>query len=224
MRDTFFIRLKPYNPKRGYKLKTYSVFGLRFKVDAGWYRIDDANVAAYLKTVHNNNNDPESPLAFDVCTEDEWKGLLADEHRERIRKGEIRPNYGNVVDMTKPSVEERNEFATKRVAADHIGKPHAVDVGAVTTADLPKPTRMDSPAAPAFDDPAEDDELPPPAAESKGDDLTAIDGVGDSTAARLVAAGLTTFSAVAAADIEQLKELVGRKAKKFKAEAAKLAE
>lgn len=216
-RQAFYIRLKPYNPKRGYKLRIYSVFGLKFRVDGGWYKIDDANVASYLKTVHNDNNDPESPLAFDVCTEDEWKGLLADEHRERIRKGEIRPTYGNVVDMTQPSVEERNEFATKRVHADHIGKPHAVDVGAVTTADLPQPTRMDSPAAPSID------ELPP-REESKPDDLTKIDGVGESTAAKLVEAGLGRFDLIATAPDDVLKELVGRsKAKKIKAEAAKLA-
>lgn len=218
-REAFYIRLKPYNPKRGYKLRTYSVFGLRFKVDAGWYRIDDANVARYLKTVHNDNNDPESPLAFDVATEDEWKGILADEHRERIRKGEIRPTYGNVVDMTQPSVDERNEFAAKRVAAEEIGKPHAVDVGAITTADLPRPTRMDSPAAPSVD------ELPPepmPPVETKGDDLTALDGVGESTAAKLVDAGFPTYEAVAKADTAAIKEIVGRKAKKLQAEAAKL--
>lgn len=221
MAETFYVRIKPYKPKRGYKLKSYSVFGRRFKVEAGWYRIDDANAATYLKKVHNNNNDPESPLAFDVCTEAEFKKKLVEEQRERIRKGEIQSPLGSVVDMTEPVVDDQRALANKRIDADHIGQPIASDVGAITTADIPRSD--DEPDSPADDLPPAPpaDDQPPAAAQP--DDLTKINGVGDSTAASLVDAGFTTFSDVAAADVDKLKEVVGSKAKKFKAEAAKLA-
>ena len=221
MAETFYVRIKPHNPKRGYKLKSYSVFGRRFKVEAGWYRIDDANAATYLKTVHNNNNDPESPLAFDVCTEAEFKKKLQEEHRERIRKGEIQSPLGSVVDMTEPVVDDQRALANKRIDANHIGQPTASDVGAVTTADIPRSDGESDP--PADDLPPAPIEPDPPTEETKGDDLTAINGVGQSTAESLVAAGFETFAAVAAADVDQLKEVVGSKAKKFKAAAAELA-
>ena len=219
MVETFYVRIKPYKPKRGYKLKSYSVFGRRFKAEAGWYRIDDVNAATYLKTVHNNNNDPESPLAFDVCTEAEFRKKLEEEHSERIRKGEIQAPLGNVVDMTEMVVDDQRALANKRIEADHIGQPIAADVGAITTATLPQT----GPVTPPADDLPPTPPTPPiPTVPSQRDDLTKIDGVGKSTAARLLEAGLTTFAKVAAADVDQLKPIVGRKAKKFKAEAGKL--
>lgn len=64
------IRIKPYNPKIGNVLRRYNLNGYTFEVERGWYKVDD-DVAEYLKGVHQHVELEHSPLAFDVCTEEE---------------------------------------------------------------------------------------------------------------------------------------------------------
>jgi predicted flap endonuclease-1-like 5' DNA nuclease len=211
----FYVRLKPFNPKRGFKLRRYTVFGLRFEVEAGWYKLDDSEVAAYLKTIHNDNNNPDSPLAFDVCTPEEWEKKLEEEQTERIRKGEIAPPIGMTRDLTAPSRAKVKEAAAKRATMEHIGHP---DPGAMTTADIPSlPPERALPPEPELSPPP--DILPPPPT-SAPDDLTKIKGVGESTAAKLASAGLDSYAKIASADLDQLKDILGRQAKKVRADAA----
>lgn len=77
-------RLKPYNGKQ-YILRSYTVFGIKFMGDRGWYRIDE-DVAAYLKKVKQRDNDPDSAQAFDVCTEAEAAAIEESEKKQALRR------------------------------------------------------------------------------------------------------------------------------------------
>lgn len=71
---THFVRLKPYDPRRGQVIQRYIFRGIKFLGDRGWYRVD-AEVAEALRPLHQIYTDDRSPLAFDVCTEQEAKAL-----------------------------------------------------------------------------------------------------------------------------------------------------
>lgn len=84
--EKLFARIKPYNPKRGFKIRRYSVFGVLFKVERGWYRIEN-DMAPYLRTVRQDNSDPDSKPAFDVGNEADVKRITDLERRKRIKAG-----------------------------------------------------------------------------------------------------------------------------------------
>jgi hypothetical protein len=108
------VRLKPHDPKRGHVSRRYTAFSIRFEEARGWYKVSD-EVAAYLATVHQTPGDEDSPLAFDVCTEEE---------AQRLETAE------------KKKAEER-----ARAAEPNVAQPHDVSVRSadLTTADLPQP-------------------------------------------------------------------------------------
>ena len=76
--ETLLVRLKPYDPRRGHVLRRYTYAGIKFQEERGWYRVEKP-VAEYLRAVHEVPTDGYSPLAFDVCTEEEAKALEAGE-------------------------------------------------------------------------------------------------------------------------------------------------
>ena len=106
------VRLKPHDPKKGHVIRRYTAFGVRFEEARGWYKVSD-EVASYLVTVHQRPGDDDSPLAFDVCTDDEAKTMEAAE---------------------KKKAEER-----ARAAEPNVAQPHDVSAKDLTTADLPQP-------------------------------------------------------------------------------------
>jgi hypothetical protein len=118
------VRLKPHDPKKGHVIRRYTAFSIRFEESRGWYRVAD-EVATYLATLHQKPGDEDSPLAFDVCTEEEAKRVEAAE---------------------KKKAEER-----ARAAEPNVTQPHDVSErgGDLTTADLPpaRATRAEGRAA-----------------------------------------------------------------------------
>lgn len=76
--ETMLVRLKPFDPRRGQVLRRFTHAGIKFHGERGWYRVEK-RVADYLRTVKQQVADPHSPLAFDVCTEDEAKAMEAKE-------------------------------------------------------------------------------------------------------------------------------------------------
>ena len=113
------VRLKPYEPKKGHVLQRYTAFSIRFEERRGWYKVSD-EIANYLGTVHQTPGDEDSPLAFDVCTDDEAQRMEAAEKKK-------------AEDKAKASEPHVTEVATKDLV----------------TSDLPKmqPTRTDVRAA-----------------------------------------------------------------------------
>jgi hypothetical protein len=116
------VRLKPHDPKKGHVIRRYTAFGVRFEEARGWYKVSD-EVAAYLATVHQRPGDDDSPLAFDVCTEEEAQRLEAAEKRK---------------------AEERARAAEPNVAQPYDITARAPDL---TTADLPQPRSARAAAA-----------------------------------------------------------------------------
>jgi hypothetical protein len=75
------IRLKPFDPNAGALKRDYTApWGEKFFAGR-WYDYDDelTEYLAYLKTVRQVNNDLNSPLAFDVVTEDRARVIRATE-------------------------------------------------------------------------------------------------------------------------------------------------
>ena len=59
------VRLKPYNPRKGYVLRRYVLGNQKFMADR-WYVVGDV-MAEKLAKVHSRPDHPEdSPLAFDL--------------------------------------------------------------------------------------------------------------------------------------------------------------
>lgn len=92
------IRLKPFNPRKGLKLRTYTYKGTAYKSEAGWYEVPDT-IAAYLSTVHQEENNPESPPAFDVCATraDAMALETAEKRAEAMRAEAANPHRVHVV-------------------------------------------------------------------------------------------------------------------------------
>lgn len=78
MTDTLLVRLKPYDPRRGFVLRRFTYVGIRFQDERGWYRVE-RRVGEHLRAVRTVPTDKYAPLAFDVCTEAEAKALDAGE-------------------------------------------------------------------------------------------------------------------------------------------------
>lgn len=134
--DVLWVRLKPYNEKKGYKLKRYLAFGLRFDEPEGWYKVRKTitltaaegsrivDLGAYLRSVRNDNDDPDSPLAFDVMTEAEAKQLDADERKAaelRAKATDARPMRSVGGDMT--TADLNNNEAADDAADTAIARP-----------------------------------------------------------------------------------------------------
>ena len=83
--ETIFVRLKPYDPRRGHVLRRYTYRGIKFQEERGWFRVPK-DVADYLRAVHQVPGDEHSPLAFDCCTEAEAKGLDAKEKESAVTR------------------------------------------------------------------------------------------------------------------------------------------
>lgn len=83
MSDTMLVRLRPYAPRQGQKIRRYMVYGMRFDEGRGWYEVPKA-VAEYLRTVRGDSAE-NAPFAFDVQTQE---GAMDLEERERRAKAE----------------------------------------------------------------------------------------------------------------------------------------
>lgn len=84
-------RIKPYNPRAGAKIRSYTYKGNRFREEAGWYRIS-TDLADELRNVYVDENDPYSPLVFDVLSEEEALAVEEREQKRRERASAVAPN------------------------------------------------------------------------------------------------------------------------------------
>lgn len=60
-----YVRIRPYDKRRGQLVRRYVYGGVKFEVDKGWYQTDDV-IAEYLKTVLTFPENPDSKPVFDV--------------------------------------------------------------------------------------------------------------------------------------------------------------
>ncbi len=129
--NTLLARLKPFNPKRGHVLKTYTCRGVTIRHDRGWHEVPKA-LGEYLKTVTSVPRNEDSPLAFEVCT-----------HAEAAERDENEVASKNTVAPAASPVRSHSVGRGGKVSALSAS-------GTMTTADLP--------GAPSPDEPAERDE------------------------------------------------------------------
>lgn len=135
--QTMLVRLRPYNPKRGCLLRRFTYRGIRFMEDRGWYRVDE-DIAGYLKGVRQVDSDPDSSLAFDVCTEEEARALEEKERKEKRRRARVQEAIN--VNETEPdlavtSVSADDEDIEDEDLAGDAGIGSSPDL---STADLPQ--------------------------------------------------------------------------------------
>ena len=69
-----YVRLKRRDPKHGVVLRQYVYQGIRFLESEGWYVVEE-EVADYLRKARQKATDPQSPEAFDICTEKEARTI-----------------------------------------------------------------------------------------------------------------------------------------------------
>lgn len=81
------VRLKPYNKKRGCVIKRIMIRGVRFDESKGWYRVSRA-FADHLETIHQDYYDEDSPLAFDIMSQDDAIKLEEKEKKASEAKAE----------------------------------------------------------------------------------------------------------------------------------------
>ncbi len=91
-----FARIKPrrLNPK-AHKIKTYTVFGIKFQEERGWYEVDD-DVAEYLKTIKQTAEGPDSQYSangFDVV--DTLEAAQAMDEREKEKAARALAEHAN---------------------------------------------------------------------------------------------------------------------------------
>jgi hypothetical protein len=156
---TLLARLKPHDPRRGHVLRRFTYAGIKFDERRGWYRIEP-DVAEYLRTVHQRPADPHTPLAFDVCTDEEARALDArDKEAANPRKTatddiELSPARadGTVPPPRKAALDDVpvSTARSERTAAPAgPSEPPRDDRRPAPTAEAPEPARDDRKPAPA---------------------------------------------------------------------------
>lgn len=92
-------RLKPYNKRRGHVLRIVNYRGIKFEAQKGWYKVDD-QTAAYIASVHQDPYDHDSPLAFDVMTQEEAEATEAAEDKRAEEKAKAAEPINAALDRT----------------------------------------------------------------------------------------------------------------------------
>jgi hypothetical protein len=110
--ETLLVRMRPYDPRRGYVLQRYTVAGIRFQAERGWYRVE-RSIGEYLRAVHEVPGDEHTPLAFAVVATDAEAAAL--------------------------DAQETHGASAKRAGLDELKVVPARPPAAMTTEDLPRP-------------------------------------------------------------------------------------
>lgn len=85
-----YIRIHPRSvavreDRRHHKVQRMIVFGFLFVEERGWYRLSlEPSQWAYLAQLRQKQEDPHTPLVFDIATEAERRGIDERERRERL--------------------------------------------------------------------------------------------------------------------------------------------
>jgi hypothetical protein len=127
--ETLLVRLKPYDPRRGFVLRRFTFKGVKFHEERGWYRVPKP-LADYLSGVKQVDSDLYSPLAFDIASDDEAKAVDAREESDS---------------KTRKNANEAPRVATGR--GDGRGDLTGEDLRAAGGARAPAPTPAPRPEA-----------------------------------------------------------------------------
>lgn len=128
--DAMYVRLKPYDKKRGYLVRRYNIGGHEFLTDGEsgrpiWSRVT-VKAAEFLKTLRQKENDPDSKPLFDVVTPPEYAAIAQREQDLALAQLDVRSATVNVPASARVPVVDRISGAAGRAAA-------IPDLGAVTS-------------------------------------------------------------------------------------------
>lgn len=139
-----YVRLKPYNPKSGALMKTYTApWGTRFTAGQ-WCEVLDPEGVAYLARIHERPGDTRTPKAFDVCAS------LADA-QELLRRERLAG-----LEQVRTPILPRTNPAPKSVEvlpADELNAPPVTHALEVEAAPAPVSYPPEAPEAPEADAP-----------------------------------------------------------------------
>jgi len=74
-----FVRIRPYDKRRGQLVRRYVYRGFRFEVERGWYEVED-HIAEALEGVLTFPDNPDSKPVFDVSTREDAEALARAEY------------------------------------------------------------------------------------------------------------------------------------------------
>ncbi len=77
-----YIRLHPFNPQKGFKVKRFGYRGMRFQSEKGWYQVTD-EFAEEIKDFTQTLTDPDSKPLFQIASEVEAKKLSMKDYEEK---------------------------------------------------------------------------------------------------------------------------------------------
>ena len=84
-----YVRVKHYNPKKGFFIQRYHTNGQLFQEQKGWYLVDES-LAKLLKKKRQVANDPDSRPIFDICTKEEALEMERGERKREQEKARVR--------------------------------------------------------------------------------------------------------------------------------------
>lgn len=119
-----FVRLKPFNPKRGYKIRRYHIGGILFREDRGWYRMRDEALLAKLERLTQDPSDPDSKPLFDICSE---KEAMALDDKEQVKEGRAAPKQAQAVAPRSTTVTTKDVKPAKETDVAEIEQPAMLD-------------------------------------------------------------------------------------------------
>jgi hypothetical protein len=118
-----YVRLRPFNRKRGFVLRRYLYQSQKF-VDGKWYEVPDT-MGDYLSTVTSVPGDDDSPLAFDVFdSKDEALALVAREAEAKQKATVENPEQVGVLTSQDLGEDRLAEDRAKR-AQENLDKAKA---------------------------------------------------------------------------------------------------
>jgi hypothetical protein len=143
-----FVRLKPYNPRRGFVTQRHGRGDLFFigGIRPNWYEVDD-DVAEELAKDRQFHNDPDSKPLFDIMSKEDKEQVAAEEQNQvlaqlgAVGQTVLLPNGmkdPKTVDLTEKSAKGEKKAGGRASAIPQPRKTRKSKTrgGAVTTGDL----------------------------------------------------------------------------------------
>lgn len=124
---TFYVRVKPYNKKRGYLIRNYMIRGVRFTTR--WKEISAAKANLLQYEFQPHDVEEEIPI-FDIKSESEALAIEADDRDKN--GGHIRPDARvkeaeRIPDRKFRDDKPRFDDETGEITSDHVEAAETVD-------------------------------------------------------------------------------------------------
>lgn len=92
LEEELMVRLKPYKPEKGFKVRRYHIAGMLFREDRGWYKTSDLAVLKLLAQQKQDAYEEEAKPIFDIVDQAEAAKIDARERKPgRAEAGEPNP-------------------------------------------------------------------------------------------------------------------------------------